>query len=132
MKIGAQIILFMGCIMYGQEKENLIDSFPIVKRVVSMDTLGKINHEGSSKIQVSDRKKIIRFASLAGMVFFGGLAWKIQQDADKQYVVYMKSSNPQLRKIAWDRTRDLDQTSGWFAVGSQLFTQLLIYSFVDD
>ena len=60
------------------------------------------------------------------------MAWKIQQGADKQYERYLDSGDPRQRQIAWDKTRKLDQTSGWFVVGSQLFIQILIYSYIDE
>ena len=132
MKIGPQIILLISCLLSGQDKENWTVSLPIVERVVSIDTLGRINLEASGRVLISNRKQFIRLAASAGTVLLGGLAWKIQQDADKQYERYLDSGDPRQRQIAWDKTRKLDQTSGWFVVGSQLFIQILIYSYIDE
>ena len=132
MKIRPQIILLMSCFLSGQDKENWTESLPIVERIVSIDTLGRINHQASGRVLISNRKKFIRVAASAGTVILGGLAWKIQQDADKQYERYLDSGDPRQRQIAWDKTRKLDQTSGWFVVGSQLFIQILIYSYIDE
>ena len=132
MKIGPQIILLMSCLLSGQDKENWTESLPIVQRIVSIDTLGRINHQASGRVLTSNRKKFIRVAASVGTVLLGGLAWKIQQDADKQYERYLDSGDPQQRQIAWDKTMKLDETSGWFVVGSQLFIQILIYSYIDE
>jgi hypothetical protein len=103
-----------------------------VERVVSIDTLGRINLEASGRVLISNRKQFIRLAASAGTVLLGGLAWKMQQDADKQYERYLDSGDPRQRQIAWDKTKKLDQTSGWLVVGSQIFIQLLIYSYIDE
>ena len=132
MKTGLQIILLMGCLLSGQDKGNWTARLPAVERVVSIDTLGRINHEASGKVLISSRKRFVRIAAAAGTIFLGGLAWKVQQDADKQYERYLYSGDPQERQAAWDRTRELDQASGWMVVGSQLFMQLLIYTYIDD
>jgi len=132
MKIGPQIILLMSCLLSGQDKQNWTASLPIVEQVVSIDTLGRINHEASGRVFISNRKQFIRVAASAGTVLLGGLAWKIQQDADKQYERYLDSGDHRQRQIAWDKTRRLDQTSGLFMIGSQLFIQLLIYSYIDE
>jgi len=94
--------------------------------------LGRINLEASGRVLISNRKQFIRLAASAGTVLLGGLAWKIQQDADKQYERYLDSGDPRQRQIAWDKTKKLDQTSGWLVVGSQIFIQLLIYSYIDE
>jgi len=94
--------------------------------------LGRINHEASGRVLISSRKRFVRIAAAAGTIFLGGLAWKVQLDADKQYERYLHSGDPQERQTAWNRTRELDQASGWMVVGSQLFMQLLIYTYIDD
>lgn len=132
MKTGLQIILLMGCLLFGQDKENWTARLPAVERVVSIDTLGRINHEASGRVLISSRKCFVRIAAAAGTIFLGGLAWKVQQDADKQYERYLHSGDSQERQTAWNRTRELDQSSGWMVVGSQLFMQLLIYTYIDD
>ena len=132
MKTGLQITLFMSCLLSGQDKGNWTARLPAVERVVSIDTLGRINHEASGRVLISSRKRFVRIAAAAGTIFLGGLAWKVQQDADKQYERYLHSGDPQERQTAWNRTRELDQASGWMVVGSQLFMQLLIYTYIDD
>jgi hypothetical protein len=132
MKTGLQIILLMGCLLSGQDKESWTARLSAVERVGAIDTLGRMNHEASGRVLISSRKYFVRAAAAAGTIILGGLAWKIQQDADKQYDRYLHSGDPQERQVAWDRTRELDQASGWMVVGSQLFMQLLIYTYIDD
>ena len=132
MKNGLQIILFIGNFLSGQNEENWSVSLPVIDRVVSIDTLGTINHKASGKVLISRKKQFIRGAAMAGTIILGSLAWKIQQDADKQFENYLHSGDPQERQAAWDRTRYLDKASGSSVVGSQFFMQLLIYSYIDD
>jgi len=132
MKTGLQIILLMGCLLSGQDKESWTARLSAVERVGAIDTLGRMNHEASGRVLISSRKYFVRASAAAGTIILGGLAWKIQQDADKQYERYLHSGDPQERQVAWDRTRELDQASGWIVVGSQLFMQLLIYTYIDD
>ena len=63
MKIRPQIILLMSCFLSGQDKENWTESLPIVERIVSIDTLGRINHQASGRVLISNRKKFIRVAA---------------------------------------------------------------------
>ena len=132
MKTGLQIILLMGCLLSGQDKESWTARLSAVERVGAIDTLGRMNHEASGRVLISSNKHFVRIAAAAGTIFLGGLAWKVQQDADKQYDRYLYSGDPHERQTAWDRTRELDQASGWMVVGSQLFMQLLIYTYIDD
>ena len=117
------------CIGGTNVNDNLFD---LKKTNLVIGTLGRINHEASGRVLISSRKRFVRIAAAAGTIFLGGLAWKVQQDADKQYERYLHSGDPQERQTAWNRTRELDQASGWMVVGSQLFMQLLIYTYIDD
>ncbi|SVA66448.1 uncharacterized protein METZ01_LOCUS119302, partial [marine metagenome] len=67
-----------------------------------------------------------------GTILLGGLAWRIQIESDKYYDQYLRTGDPIERKHAWEQTKNLDQTSGVIVIGSQLFMQLLIYSYIDD
>ncbi|MEE3188841.1 MAG: hypothetical protein VX244_02860, partial [Candidatus Neomarinimicrobiota bacterium] len=59
-------------------------------------------------------------------------AWRTQVESDKYYDKYLHAGNPVHRQDAWNKTEKLDQASGMMVVGSQLFMQLLIYSYVEN
>jgi hypothetical protein len=53
-------------------------------------------------------------------------------ESDKYYDKYLHTGDPVQRQDAWNKTKKLDQVSGMMVVGSQLFMQLLIYSYVEN
>ena len=56
----------------------------------------------------------------------------IHKNHYKYYDQYLRTGDPIERNDAWDQTKKLDQASGVMVIGSQLFMQLLIYSYIDD
>tara|TARA_Y100000590_G_C15609452_1_gene973262 strand:+ start:520 stop:921 length:402 start_codon:yes stop_codon:yes gene_type:complete len=126
------IVFISSYVLSGQDEKNWIIRSNVIDRASSIDTMGIIHDEADGKVLVSSKKRLIRIVATIGTILFSGQAWKIQQDADKEYELYLYTGNPKDRKEAWNRTIKLDKTSGWLMVGSQLFMQLLIYTYIDD
>tara|TARA_B100000686_G_C16779478_1_gene970849 strand:+ start:1474 stop:1875 length:402 start_codon:yes stop_codon:yes gene_type:complete len=126
------IVFISSYVLSGQDEKNWIIRSNVIDRASSIDTMGIIHDEADGKVLVSSKKRLIRIVATIGTILFSGQAWKIQQDADKEYELYLYTGNPKDRKDAWNKTIKLDKTSGWLMVGSQLFMQLLIYTYIDD
>ena len=126
------IVFISSYVLSGQDEKNWIIRSNVIDRASLIDTMGTIHDEADGKVLVSSKKRLIRIVATIGTILFSGQAWKIQQDADKEYELYLYTGNPKDRKEAWNRTIKLDKTSGWLMVGSQLFMQLLIYTYIDD
>ena len=120
------------CIIQGQDENRWTDNYPAIERITPIDTLIGLDYESSGKVFINPKKEMVRRVAAYGTILLGGLAWRIQIESDKYYDQYLRTGNPIVRKDAWDQTKKLDQTSGVIVIGSQLFMQLLIYSYIDE
>ena len=132
MKYILQFITVCGCILFGQNKDGWTNKLPIIERNAAIDTLIGLNHESSGKVVISPKKRLVRWVAAYGTILLGGLAWQIQMESDKYYDQYLHAGDPSKRQNAWEKTERLDQTSGMMVIGSQLFMQLLIYTYIED
>ena len=103
-----------------------------LERVTHIDTLAGLNHESSGKEITSPKKQFVRLVASSSMILLGVAAWRTQMESDRYYDKYLHAGNPVHRQDAWNKTEKLDQASGMMVVGSQLFMQLLIYSYVEN
>ena len=74
----------------------------------------------------------MRVVASAATILLGAAAWRTQMESDKYDDKYLYTGDPVQRQDAWNKTKKLDQVSGMMVVGSQLFMQLLIYSYVEN
>ncbi len=120
------------CIIHGQDEHSWTDQLHSIERTAAIDTLIGLDHESSGKVFITPKKLMVRRVAAYGTILLGGLAWRIQIESDKYYDQYLRTGDPIKREHAWEKTKNLDQTSGVIVIGSQLFMQLLIYSYIDD
>ena len=106
------IVFISSYVLSGQDEKNWIIRSNVIDRASSIDTMGIIHDEADGKVLVSSKKRLIRIVATIGTILFSGQAWKIQQDADKEYELYLYTGNPKDRKDAWNKTIKLDKTSG--------------------
>ena len=132
MKHILRFIMIFCCILFGQNNDGWINELPVVERTTRIDTLAGLNHESSGKEITSPKKQLVRVMASAATILLGVAAWRIQMESDKYYDKYLHAGNPDHRQDAWNKTEKLDQASGMMMVGSQLFMQLLIYSYVEN
>ena len=120
------------CILFGQNTDCWINDLPVVERTTHIDTLAGLNHESSGKEITSPKKQFVRVMASVATILLGAAAWRTQMESDKYYDKYLHAGNPDHRQDAWNKTEKLDQASGMMMVGSQLFMQLFIYSYVEN
>ena len=132
MKKSILFSIMICCILFGQKKDSWTNKLHPVERTAAIDTLSGLNHESRGRVFISHRKRFVRWVAAYGTIFLGGLAWQIQMESDKYYDQYLHAGDPSKRQNAWKKTERLDQTSGMMVVGSQLFMQLLIYTYIED
>jgi len=120
------------CVLFGQNNDGWISELQVVERITHIDTLAGLNHESSGKQITSPKKQFVRVIASAATILLGAAAWRTQVESDKYYDKYLHAGNPVHRHDAWNKTEKLDQASGMMVVGSQLFMQLLIYSYVEN
>ena len=132
MKHILRLIMIFCCILFGQNNYGWINELPVVERTTHIDTLAGLNHESSGKEITSPKKRFVRVVASAATILLGAAAWRTQMESDKYYDKYLYAGNPDHRQDAWNKTEKLDQASGMMMVGSQLFMQLLIYSYVEN
>ena len=120
------------CVLFGQNKGSWICELPVVERITRIDTLAGVNYESSGKEITSPKKRFVRVVASVATILLGAVAWQTQMESDKYYEKYLHTGDPVHRQDAWDKTEKLDQASGMMVVGSQLFMQLLIYSYVEN
>ena len=132
MKYILRFIMIFCCVLFGQNKDSWINELPFVERRACIDTLAGLNHESSGKEIASPKKRFVRVVASAATILLGAAAWRIQMESDKYYDKYLHTGDPVQRQDAWNKTKKLDQVSGMMVVGSQLFMQLLIYSYVEN
>ena len=132
MKHILRLIMIFCCILFGQNNDGWINELPVVERTTRIDTLAGLNHESSGKEITSPKKRFVRVMASVATILLGAAAWKTQMESDKYYDKYLHAGNPDHRQDAWNKTEKLDQASGMMMVGSQLFMQLLIYSYVEN
>lgn len=132
MKKSILFSIMICCILFGQKKDSWTNKLHPVERTAAIDTLSGLNHESSGRVFISPRKRFVRWVAAYGTILLGGLAWKIQMESDRYYDQYLHAGDLDERQEAWDQTKKLDQASGMMVVGSQLFMQLLIYSYIED
>ena len=132
MKHILRFIIIFCCILFGQNNDGWINELPVVERTTHIDTLAGLNHESSGKEITSPRKRFVRVMASVATILLGAAAWRTQMESDKYYDKYLHAGNPDHRQDAWNKTEKLDQASGMMMVGSQLFMQLLIYSYVEN
>ena len=132
MKYILRFIMIFCCVLFGQNKDSWINELPVVERMACIDTLAGLNHGSSGKEITSPKKRFVRVAASVATILLGAVAWRTQMESDKYYDKYLHTGDPVHRQDAWDKTKKLDQASGMMVVGSQLFMQLLIYSYVEN
>ena len=132
MKYILRFIMIFCCVLFGQNKGSWICELPVVERITRIDTLAGLNHESSGKEIASPKKRFVRVVASAATILLGAAAWRTQMESDKYYDKYLHTGDPVQRQDAWNKTKKLDQVSGMMVVGSQLFMQLLIYSYVEN
>ena len=132
MKHILRFIMIFCCILFGQNNDGWINELPVVERTTRIDTLAGLNHESSGKEITSPKKRFVRVMAYVATILLGAAAWRTQMESDKYYDKYLHAGNPDHRQDAWNKTEKLDQASGMMMVGSQLFMQLLIYSYVEN
>ena len=132
MKYILRFIMIFCCVLFGQNKDSWINELPVVERMACIDTLAGLNHESSGKEIASPKKRFVRVVASAATILLGAVAWRTQMESDKYYDKYLHTGAPDQRQDAWNKTKKLDQVSGMMVVGSQLFMQLLIYSYVEN
>tara|TARA_B100000446_G_scaffold58700_1_gene54579 strand:- start:313 stop:714 length:402 start_codon:yes stop_codon:yes gene_type:complete len=132
MKHILRFIMIFCCVLFGQNKDSWINELPVVERMACIDTLAGLNHESSGKEIASPKKRFVRVVASAATILLGAAAWRTQMESDKYYDKYLYTGDPVQRQDAWNKTKKLDQVSGMMVVGSQLFMQLLIYSYVEN
>ena len=132
MKHILRFIMIFCCILFGQNNDGWINELPVVERTTRIDTLAGLNHESSGKEITSPKKRFVRVMASVATILLGAAAWRRQMESDKYYDKYLHAGNPVHRQGAWNKTEKLDQASGMMMVGSQLFMQLLIYSYVEN
>ena len=132
MKHVLKFIMIFCCVIFGQNNDNWFSELPIVERVTYIDTLAGLNHEPSGKKITSPKKQFMRLVASSSTMLFGVAAWRTQMESDRYYDKYLHAGNPVHRQDAWNKTEKLDKASGIMIVGSQLFMQLLIYSYVEN
>ena len=132
MKHVLRFIMIFCCVLFGQNRESWINELPVVERITRIDTLAGLNHGSSGKEITSPKKRFVRVAASVATILLGAVAWRTQMESDKYYDKYLHAGNPIHRQDAWNKTEKLDQASGMMVVGSQLFMQLLIYSYVEN
>ncbi len=120
------------CVLFGQNNDGWISELQVVERTTHIDTLAGLNHESSGKEIASSKKRFVRVVASAATILLGAVAWRTQMESDKYYDKYLHTGDPVQRQDAWNKTKKLDQVSGMMVVGSQLFMQLLIYSYVEN
>ena len=120
------------CVLFGQNNDGWISELQVVERITHIDTLAGLNHGSSGKEITSPKKRFVRVAASVATILLGAVAWRTQMESDKYYDKYLHTGDPIHRQDAWDKTKKLDQASGMMVVGSQLFMQLLIYSYVEN
>ena len=132
MKHVLKFIMIFCCVIFGQNNDSWFSELPIVERVTYVDTLVGLNHESSGKKITSPKKQFMRLVASSSTMLFGVAAWRTQMESDRYYDKYLHAGNPVHRQDAWNKTEKLDKASGIMIVGSQLFMQLLIYSYVEN
>ena len=132
MKHILRFIMIFCCVLFGQNRESWINELPVVERITRIDTLVGLNHGSSGKEITSPKKRFVRVVASVATILLGAVAWQTQMESDKYYEKYLHTGDPVHRQDAWDKTKKLDQVSGMMVVGSQLFMQLLIYSYVEN
>ena len=132
MKHILRFIMIFCCILFGQNNDGWINELPVVERTTRIDTLAGLNHESSGKEITSPKKRFVRVMASVATILLGAAAWRTQMESDKYYDKYLHAGNPDHRQDAWNKTEKLDQASGMMMVGSQLFMQLFIYSYVEN
>ena len=132
MKHILRFIMIFCCILFGQNNDGWINELPVVERTTRIDTLAGLNHESSGKEITSPKKRFVRVMASVATILLGAAAWRTQMESDKYYDKYLHAGNPDHRQDAWNKTEKLDKASGIMIVGSQLFMQLLIYSYVEN
>ena len=132
MKHILRYIMIFCCVLFGQNNDGWISELQVVERITHIDTLAGLNHESSGKEITSPKKGFMRVMASVTTILLGAAAWRTQMEADKYYDKYLYAGNPDHRQDAWNKTEKLDQASGMMMVGSQLFMQLLIYSYVEN
>ena len=132
MKHVLKFIMIFCCVIFGQNNDSWFSELPIVERVTYVDTLVGLNHESSGKEITSPKKQFVRLVASSSTILLGVAAWRTQMESDRYYDKYLHAGNPDHRQDAWNKTEKLDQASGMMVVGSQLFMQLLIYSYVEN
>jgi hypothetical protein len=132
MKHVLKFIMIFCCVIFGQNNDSWFSELPIVERVTYVDTLVGLNHESSGKEITSPKKQFVRLVASSSTILLGVAAWRTQMESDRYYDKYLHAGNPVHRQDAWNKTEKLDKASGIMIVGSQLFMQLLIYSYVEN
>lgn len=132
MKYILRFIMIFCCVLFGQNNDGWISELQVVERITHIDTLAGLNHESSGKEIASPKKRFVRVVASAATILLGAVAWRTQMESDKYYDKYLHTGDPVQRQDAWNKTKKLDQVSGMMVVGSQLFMQLLIYSYVEN
>tara|TARA_Y100000996_G_C22515811_1_gene640347 strand:- start:523 stop:924 length:402 start_codon:yes stop_codon:yes gene_type:complete len=133
MKIFLLFVFFFGSKTFGNEKKDIIDQLPEIARVSPLDTLKNVKNDSNSKDQKDVKNKFfVRKFAMSGMIFFGGMAFITQKNADMNYNKYLKSGDIVEQKQAWKTTKDLDRLSGFLAIGSQICIQIIFYTYLND
>ena len=132
MKHVLKFIMIFCCVIFGQNNDSWFSELPIVERVTYVDTLVGLNHESSGKEITSPKKQFVRLVASSSTILLGVAAWRTEMESDRYYDKYLHAGNPVHRQDAWNKTEKLDKASGIMIVGSQLFMQLLIYSYVEN
>ena len=131
MKHILRFMMIFFCVLFGQNNEGWINELPVIERTTHIDTLVGLNHESSGKEITSPQKRFVRVMASVATILPGSAAWRTQMESDRYYDKYLHAGNPDHRQDAWNKMEKLDQASGTMMVGSQLFMQLLIYSYVE-
>ena len=131
MKHILRFMMIFFCVLFGQNNEGWINELPVIERTTHIDTLVGLNHESSGKEITSPQKRFVRVMASVATILLGAAAWRTQMESDRYYDKYLHAGNPDHRQDAWNKMEKLDQASGTMMVGSQLFMQLLIYSYVE-
>ena len=124
-------MMFFFCVLFGQNNDDWINELPVIERTTHIDTLVGINHESSGKEITSPQKRFVRVMASVATILLGAAAWRTQMESDRYYDKYLHAGNPDHRQGAWNKMEKLDQASGMMMVGSHLFMQVLIYSYVE-